>query len=74
MYVIFPTIQMHQLHGYNYFIKHMHNDKFLCIMQLFIQYNIHPYLTETFLDAFRLYHDIIEICALIQYVSKELSF
>ena len=23
----------------------MHNDKFLCIMQLFSQHNIHPYLT-----------------------------
>ena len=45
---LIPTIQMHQLHGQNYFIKHMHNDKFLCIMQLFIQYNIHPYLIETF--------------------------
>ena len=39
----------------------MHNDKFLCIMQLFSQYNIHPYLMETFLDAFHLYQDNIEI-------------
>ena len=38
----------------------MHNDKFLRIMQLFSQYNIHPYLTENFLDAFHLYKDIIE--------------
>ena len=48
LYRTFPTIQIHQLHGENYFIKHMHNDKILCIMQLFSQYNIHPYLTETF--------------------------
>ena len=48
LYRTFPTIQMHQLHGYNYFLKHMHNDKFLCIMQLFSQYNIHLYLTEIF--------------------------
>ena len=45
LYRTFPTIQMHQLHGQNYFIKNMHNDKFLCIMQLFSQHNIHPYLT-----------------------------
>ena len=48
LYRTFPTIQMHQLHGQKYFIKHMHNDKLLCIMQLFSQYNIHPYLTEIF--------------------------
>ena len=42
-------------------------------MQLFSQYNIHPYLTETFLDAFHLYQDNIEI-VLIQYVTKEVSF
>ena len=30
-------------------------------MQLFRQYNIHPYLIETFLDAFHLYQDNIEI-------------
>ena len=48
LYRTFPTIQMHQLHSQNYFIKHMHNDKLLCIMQLFSQYNIHPYLIETF--------------------------
>ena len=39
---------MHQQHGQNHFIEHIHNDKLLCIMQLFSQYNIHPYLTETF--------------------------
>ena len=39
----------------------MHNNKFLHIIQLFIQYNIHPYLTETFLDAFHLHQDNIEI-------------
>ena len=40
---------------------HKTYDKFLCIMQLFSQYNIHPYLTETFLDAFHLYQENIEI-------------
>ena len=39
----------------------MHNDKFLCIMQMFSQYNIHPYLMETFLDAVHLHQDKIEI-------------
>ena len=48
LYKTFPTIHMHKLHGQNYFIKHMYNDKFLCIMQLFSQYNTHPYLRETF--------------------------
>ena len=52
---------MHQLHGKNYFIKYMHNDEFLCIVQLFSQYNIHPYLMKIFLDAFHLYQDNIEI-------------
>ena len=54
LYRTFPTIQMHQLHGYNHFIKHMHNNKFLCIMQLFSQHNIHPYLT-TVINATSLY-------------------
>ena len=63
LYRTFPTIQMHQLLGYNHFIKHMRNNKFLCIMQFFSQHNIHPYLPWHHWD-----------CALIQYVSKEVSF
>ena len=39
--------------------------KILCIniwsCNYFSQYNIHPYLTKTFLDAFHLYQDNIEI-------------
>ena len=60
LYVIFPTIQMH-LYGYKHFIRHIHNGKFLCIniwsCNYFSQYNIHPYITETFLDSFHLYQD-----------------
>ena len=52
LYAIFPTIQMYQLHGQKHFIRHMDNDKFLCITiqswNYFSQYNIHPYLTKNF--------------------------
>ena len=48
-----------------HFIRNIHIGKYLCIniwsCNYFSQYNIHPYLTETFLDAFHLYQDNIEI-------------
>ena len=49
----------------NAFVRNIHTGKFLCIniwsCNYLSQYNIHPYLTKTFLDAFHLYEDDIEI-------------
>ena len=60
-----------------HFIRNIHTGKYLCIniwlCNYFSQYNIHPYLTELsrcFPSLPGQHWD----CALIQYVSKEVSF